>query len=188
MARNIRYLLIDASTGFIVSSHSVPPKLFRPADIPEGQRVVVPDNGVLPAGAARLDLRKVRKPINHVASVDHVMASWRRDETPESHRLEIVRGEAIDRLDRDHAARIAGVAGPLGALHAEKRRQAEAGDGPLVADEADRLAILANATQQDERLAAIERDRRAAKAAIRAATTEDEIKAALAASEKGNWK
>ena len=180
-SRNVRYVLVDIATGFVESRASVPREMFDEVQIPEGRRVVVPADGIVPGERVKLDLRKVRKPINFVASIADVQTAWRNDdEVPADLQFEITKAETIDELDWTYAERIEGLRGPLAALHAEKRRQAETGCGPLVADEADRLAILANAAVEDERIAAIERQRRAVKAAVKAATTDDEIKAALA--------
>lgn len=185
--RNIRCIFVDAATGFIVNRQSLPPRLFPPA-IPEGQRLVVPADRKIPTGPARLDLRKVRQPINHVASIDDVMAIWRPAAPSEAHRLDFERAKAIDALDGCFAARINAARGPMAAIHAEKRRQAEAGGGPLVADADDGAAILANAAREDEALAAIERERRKAKALLRAAKTEAELRGALATIEADGLK
>src|SRR5690606_31777920 len=139
-----------------------------------------PPYGVRPVSGDdfRVDLRKVRKKVNYVRSIASVCASTKT--LPGGVLLEICRDQAVDHLDRSHASRVAQLKGPLADIHAAKRRQAESGGGPLVADEADRLAILANAEAQDEQIAAIERERRRVKAALRAATSEDEIKAIMA--------
>lgn len=183
MSRNVRYVLVGAD-GFVTRRFSVPAGLV-PGEPPEGQRIVIIGDGILPRGRAKLDLRKIRKPVNVVASIGAVRSSWRAPEPSPEDRLEERRHGAIGRLDRDCAARAASIAGPLAALHAEKRRQAEAGaydraTMPLVADEADRLAILRRAQDEADAIAAIERRRRTIKAALKAAKTEDEIKAAMA--------
>jgi len=180
-SRNVRYVLVDIATGFVESRASVPRDMFDGMQPPEGKRLVVPADGVVPGERVKLDLRKVRKPINFVSSIADVQTAWRSDdEVPADLQFATTKGETIEALDRSYAERIEKVRGPLAALHAEKRRQAETGGGPLVADEADRLAVLANAAAEDERIAGIERQRRAVKAAVKAATTDDEIKAALA--------
>jgi MoxR-like ATPase len=102
---------------------------------------------------------------------------------PEHVIVDMERRKRIADLDQIYSERLAEIAGPLAAIHAEKRRQAEAGGGPLVADEADRLAILANAAAQDEAVAAIERERREVKALLRAAKSRNEL-AAIEASLK----
>lgn len=182
--KNRLYLTIDAETGFIVCRHSVPAERFPPADAPPGRKIVAAeDDQPLPPGPHRFDLRKLRKAVTVVPSFAAALSSWRPPERSARGRLDIARMDALEALDREYAMHIASLRGPLASLHDEKRRQAEAGGGPLVADEADRIAVLANAQKQDEQIALIEKQRRAIKAQLRAATTEDEIKAALAARE-----
>jgi len=88
-------------------------------------------------------------------------------------RADIARGPALDRIDRHYSRLVAEEIGPLGALHALKRAQAIAGGGPLL--DGDAAAVLDRATAQDERLAGLDRARRAMKSAVRAATTSAEI-------------
>lgn len=98
-------------------------------------------------------------------------------------RADVLRPEAEDRIDRVYAKKINDLIGPLGRLHQRKAERAILGrklGGPLVADEADRLAIIAAATKQDEAVAALDVERRQMKADVRAATTAAEIHALLA--------
>lgn len=173
--RSTFYLVIDGE-GRVVSHNRIPNEMFPP-DIAAGTRIVVPADGKGPETEVRVDLRKVRKPVNHVPSVEDVLTAWRPDPMPEHVILDVERRKRIAEVDEIYAERIAVLTGPLAAIHAEKRRQAEAGGGPLVADEADRLAILANAAAQDKAVAIIERERREAKALLRAANSRDELAA-----------
>ena len=91
-------------------------------------------------------------------------------------------------LDTEYAAHFAVVRGPLAVVHSEKRRQAEAGSGALIADEDDRVAILAAAAAEDIILAEIEGARRAKKAALRAATSMEELNSIMAATDVADKK
>lgn len=173
--RSTFYLVVD-NNGRIVSHNRIPNEMFPP-DIAAGTRIVLPADGKGPETDVRVDLRKVREPVNHVASIEDVLTAWRPDPMPEHVIVDMERRKRIAEVDRIYAERLAGIAGPLAAIHAEKRRQAEAGGGPLVVDEADRLAILANAAAQDEAVAIIERERREAKALLRATNSRDELAA-----------
>jgi len=178
----VAYILVDESSGHVLRSVSVPQRMF-PRPVPAGQRMVVLGDGKVPSTTQlRVDLRKVRQPMTFVAALDDVLAARQPEIRPRSAVIELMmqQSAAIARLDSEFVRRMDDLAGPLASLHAEKRRQAEAGGGPLVADEADRLAILANAARQDAALAALETKRRAIKVAIRAAATAGEIDAALA--------
>lgn len=180
MDQNVNYVLVDAD-GNVAEICSVPPELFA-SEPPEGRRIVVLADGVLPTTIQlRVDLRKLRKTVTTVATLADVLLLRQASPMPADHRLEMERGAAIAELDRRYAIKLQSVTGALSSLHAEKRRQAEAGGGPLVADEADRRAILENAAQQDQVLATIERERRGLKARLRAALTAEDIEAALAA-------
>lgn len=173
--RSTFYLVVD-NNGRVVSHNRIPNEMFPPA-LPAGTRIVVPADGKGPETDVRVDLRKVRKPVNYVASIEDVLTTWRPEPTPAHVILDMERRKHMAELDRIYAERLAGIAGPLAGIHAEKRRQAEAGGGSLVADEADRLAILANAAAQDEAVAIIERERREAKALLRAAKSRNELAA-----------
>jgi MoxR-like ATPase len=120
-------------------------------------------------------MRTVKRGINAVATIADVVTDWRPREMPGNLAFDHKRGLLIADLDKAYAAHLSSIIGPLAHLHTEKRRQAEAGGGPLVADAEDRLAILANAARQDEAIAEIERARREEKAKIRAMTTLEEI-------------
>lgn len=89
-------------------------------------------------------------------------------------RSKLYREKALDLIDRHYAARIDTVLGPMAALHMLKRIVPA---GELVAD---REAILQRAAEQDAELAAIDRERRDLKAAVRAAVSSTEIKALIA--------
>ena len=167
-------------TGVVTLRGSVPARLFASVDVPAGHRLVKPLDGIVPAGMVRLDLRKIRRERNEVSTIESVMAARQPDGLSSEQLLEVSRAKALAAVDQSYGLRMQSITGPFATLHAEKRRQAEAGGGPLVLDEADRLAILANAAAEDEAVGTIERQRRAVKAALKAATTEDEIKAALA--------
>lgn len=94
-------------------------------------------------------------------------------------RADAIRGKAEREVDALYARKLQEALGPLAALHALKRLSA-AGDGALADDDADRSAILRRAAEQDERLGALDRERRDMKRLIRAATTTAEIKAIVA--------
>lgn len=180
-SRNIRYGLVNVRTGEVQQWVSVPSEMFEDQVLPDGMRIVMPQDGLTPRCPVRLDMRKVRQPITVVATIESVLApTWAEDVLPAEAILEIARCNAVATLDHRFAARMAEIAGPLAAIHAEKRQQAEVGGGALIVDESDRLAILANAAAQDEAVAAIERQRRDVKARLRSAATEDEIAAILA--------
>lgn len=93
-------------------------------------------------------------------------------------RAAIARDPALTAIDKHFAKLIAAEIGPLGALHALKRAQAEAGVGALVAD--DRDAVLVRAAEQDARLAEIDQVRLSLKRRVRAASAAAEITAILA--------
>lgn len=98
-------------------------------------------------------------------------------------RADTLRPDAEVRIDRVYAKKINDLIGPLGRLHQRKAERAMAGPkrcGPLIVDEADRLAIIDAATKQDEAVAVLDVERRQLKAAVRAATTAAEINAILA--------
>lgn len=81
--------------------------------------------------------------------------------------------QAEEAVDRHFAQLISVELGPLGALYARKRAQAEAGTGALL--DGDREAILARAAEQDERVAKIDRERRDLKRRLRAAATAADV-------------
>lgn len=180
MPRNVAYAVFDKDTGLLVRGVSVPAD-FPQAEPIEGALIVYLADGVLPRSEVKVDRRKIKKPVTEVATLSDAILPWAPPPLPDEALLAMNRDTAISALDASYAEQIAGIAGPLAMLHAEKRRQAEAGGGPLVADEADKLAILANAQVQDEAIAALEQERRAAKQAIREATTTEEVAAALQA-------
>lgn len=182
---NIRYALVDEKSGLVTLRASVPARLYAEFDVPAGQRLVRPLDGKIPPHAVRLDLRKIRGVRNEVTSIESVLAARQPQAMSAAQMLDLRRAREIAELDLRYAARIDTLTGPLASVHSEKRRQAEAGGGPLVADEADRLAILENAALQDEAIAAVESERRRIKAAVKAATTEEEIEAALAITKEG---
>jgi hypothetical protein len=73
------------------------------------------------------------------------------------------------KIDEFFAIKIDAVLGPMAALHARKRVMVQAG---LIDDD----GISERAAEQDIVLLAIDKERRALKAQIRAASTSDEIK------------
>ncbi|MCO6050830.1 hypothetical protein NGM99_13685 [Mesorhizobium sp. RP14(2022)] len=95
-------------------------------------------------------------------------------------RLSLAVLDAETRIDQWFAGRIAMLIGPMAPLHALKRAQAETGGGALVADDADRQAILARAAEQDAQLAALDAQRRELKAQVRAAANPEQIAVPLA--------
>ena len=178
---NTRYLLVEQDTGAIAAYGSIPSEMFPPANVRSGLVVVrALDNRPPPIGEHRVLARHRKFPVNAVATFAKAFSAWRPPQPKADARLAMTRSAAIEKVDLLFADLLAKVTGPLVKLHAEKRRQAEAGGGPLVTDETDRLAILANAAAEDEAVARIERRRRTIKAALKAATTEEEITAALA--------
>lgn len=84
------------------------------------------------------------------------------------------RDKALAAIDAHYAARIEAILGPMAALHLLKRIVPS---GELVADKED---ILKRATEQDAALAAVDRERRNLKAAVRAAASSNDIKALIA--------
>lgn len=176
----ISYLLVNED-GFIARRCFVPEEMFPPQDIEDGITVVVAEDGIaLPPGQHRFDRRKLRNKVQRVSSYADALSTWRPDEQGEDSLVSRAMVDAEAVIDAAFARRMEAVRGPLAEIHAEKRRQAEAGGGPLIVDDADRLAILANAEAQDEQIAAIERRRREIKTALRAATSEDEIRTIMA--------
>lgn len=175
--RSTFYLVVN-DDGRVISHCLIPNEMFPP-EIAAGTRIIVPADGNGPETEVCVDLRKVSERVNHVESIKDVLA-WSEPAPSAVILLDIERRRHIAKVDEVYAQRIAAVAGPLAALHAEKCRQAEAGGGPLVADEPDRLAILANAGRENEAIAEIERQRRAVKALLRAAETDSDFAAALA--------
>jgi hypothetical protein len=173
---NVVYVLVDRKSGFTLGKVSVPPTLVEAVEIPDGQCAVVPMDQRMPEHAMRLDMRKVRKAINYVDSLESVQSTWRMD-APDAAiaSLEQKRDEAIDTLDTLALRRMVNVRGPLADLHSEKLRQALAGGGPLIVDEKDRASVLANAEAEAAKLGEIEAKRRTLKAELRAAKTEQEI-------------
>jgi hypothetical protein len=92
--------------------------------------------------------------------------------------IDAMRERAEMKIAACFAVRINAIIGPLGALHALKRQQAEAGGGALVNDDIE--AVKARVQAQDEQLAALDRARRALKARVRQAETAEDIAAVLA--------
>lgn len=88
-------------------------------------------------------------------------------------RADHLRDKALGQIDRHYAAKIDAVLGPMASLHLLKRIV------PSGAFVADKDAILKRAAEQDEILAAIDKERRELKAAVRAAATAAEIKALI---------
>jgi hypothetical protein len=100
-------------------------------------------------------------------------------------RSEIARPGAEQEIDDFFASKFHEIMGPMAALHALKRMQAEAGaDGALI--DGDRHAILDRAADQDAKVAALDRRRRDWKARIRAAATEREIEDLMKEFRNGN--
>lgn len=145
-----------------------------------GKKLVIVTDGKLPSHSQYvLKLDMMPEPVTYVEQFIDIVAV---DEMPTGQGkadLDTLKHDRIRELDQVYASRMASLKGPLENLHAEKRRQAEAGGGPLVADEADRLAILENAERQDSELAEVESERRVIKAHLRNARTEEEIAAVL---------
>lgn len=132
------------------------------------------------SGDWRVDLRRLCKDPLHRYAFDDLMVERRLGKTEQTAAVDRAKVEALAAIDATFAVRIAAIVGPLAALHAEKRRQAEAGGGPLIDGETDRAAILAKAAEQDARVAELDRERRAMKARVRAGATAAEINAILA--------
>lgn len=86
---------------------------------------------------------------------------------------------AVEAVDAYYADLVSAEIGPLGALHALKRAQAVSGEGPLI--DGDRESILARASEQDARLASLDRARRSLKQRIREAATAADIHTLLLA-------
>ncbi|MGX7874456.1 hypothetical protein ACVDG5_018340 [Mesorhizobium sp. ORM6] len=84
---------------------------------------------------------------------------------------------AETKIDDHFATKINAILGPMAALHARKRVLAAA---DLIDDKADQAAILDRSAEQDAVLLAIDEERRALKAKIRAAANSHEIKAIVA--------
>ncbi|MGN6773510.1 MAG: hypothetical protein ACTHJQ_27230 [Rhizobiaceae bacterium] len=86
-------------------------------------------------------------------------------------RADAARSAALAEVDRHYARKINAVLGPLAVIHMLKR------NGALVDNDAE--AIAARAAEQDEELAALDKERRAVKDRIRACTTAANIKTIL---------
>lgn len=178
-SQTISYVTVDAATGRTIGLFSVPRRLL-PKNPRAGEKIVIVTDGNLPAHTQYLlKLDMLPEPVTYVEQLADIIAANEMPAPKNKADLEAVRAAGIRDLDLSYAERMASMTGPLSTLHAEKRRQAEAGGGPLVANEADRLAILENAERQDSELAEMESERRAIKARLRNATTEEEIAAAL---------
>lgn len=88
-------------------------------------------------------------------------------------KIDRIRPLAENKVDEFFAGRINAILGPMAALHSRKRLLALSG---LIEDGE---AVLAKATEQDAAILALDRERRALKVLIRAATNSDEIFAAM---------
>ncbi len=171
------YVVACARTGAVLQLVTAP-KRALPSGPDAGQKIIVITDGNLPKHSQYvLKLDMLSEPVTYVDQFADIVATDGWPTRGDNSDLEVRRCEIIAEIDRSYAERLAAVAGPLMSLHTEKRRQAEAGGGPLVMDEADRLAILVNAARQDEAIAEIERQRRAVKAQIRRAATSAELDA-----------
>lgn len=167
---NLRFLVVG-NDGYTRKWMSLPESEFPP-ELDEDERIVVPD--VMPSGqVSRLDMRKVRRAINRVGSINDVMA--KAEPVPAAILLDKAISDKCLEIDQQFAALIAQLVGPFAALHAEKRRQAEAGGGPLVAGEEDRLAILERVAEQDAALSTLDANRLKLKAAVRAAKSPEAV-------------
>lgn len=178
MPRNLAYAVFDAGTGLLASIVSIPAGSPKPEAI-EGSLIVIVADGKLPRREVKVDRRKIKAAVTEVETISDVLLSWSPPPMHPAARLSMSKAAAINAIDVDYAERLKTVAGPFAAIHAEKRRQADAGGGPLIVDEDDRAAILANAAKQDEKIASIESERRDLKTRIRAASTTEEIDAIM---------
>lgn len=95
-------------------------------------------------------------------------------------KVEALRPQAENFVDKHFKHKIEAAIGPMGILHALKRIEAERAGSALIDDDEDRAAILRKASEQDEAIAQLDAQRRSAKAAIRSATSTQEIEAVLA--------
>lgn len=87
-----------------------------------------------------------------------------------------MREASATKIDALYACKIAAALGPVHAIHALKRQQALAGlVGGIVTSEEDRELILERAREQDDQLAKLDAERRAAKAALHKLTTVADI-------------
>ncbi len=177
--RNINYVVIDAETGLVKEVVSIPPDQFPLREATKTERIVVPADGILPGEPVRFDLRKVRKTVNAVETLAGIMSKANPEPIAEVHRVNVRRNAQLRSIDALYADRMSRLLGPLGFLHAEKLRQAEAGGGPLIVDETDRQAILANAEAESKAIAALEQERRSFKVQLRSALTIDQIEAIM---------
>jgi hypothetical protein len=171
--RTVAYVLIGPD-GEVVERH----RCMRdrvPEAAPEGHKIVVMADGSLPPAEAKFDGRKIRKARTEIATVEEGLSANQRPAVPEDALVRKKQRAALGRVDQEFARRYAEILGPFAAIHAEKLRQAQAGGGPLIADEQERQDVLTKAAEQEELLVAVEKERMAAKAALREATTLGEI-------------
>lgn len=164
---NIRYVSIDAS-GFVVGRFSIPKDM--PMEIPQGLKIVVPRDRQIPAGEIRFDLRKVRKDVNIVESIDDVRASW----TPLEPSLDGIKLQKIEQLDIQYARTFESIRGPLARIHDWKRQKAEKNPKDLEAE-----AIIQAASAEDQHLDRLETERRDKKQRMLDASTIEEVEAIL---------
>jgi hypothetical protein len=179
LSRNIFYLVVDYA-GTIQSMGSVPASRFEDIKLEKRRRLIIPEDGKPPENAAaKLNVKGLPTGVISVPSLAEITIPV---EPPSAEVvLELRRSETLAIVDAFFASAFASIRGPLAELHAEKRKQAEAGGGPLIVDEEDRVAILAKAKAQDDQIAKLEQERRTTKAALVAAVTIEEIAAIIGA-------
>jgi len=175
--KQVSFLVFEVATGAIRLIGSAPEDtLGRYTEGDDSQRLVTLTDTDIVVGDYVVDLAKLEAASEPCAFADITVEIL----PPPEVLLQRARDDAEWRLDKHFAGMIASELGPLADVHVRKRRQAEAGGGPLVDDETDRAAILDRAAEQDARLAEFDRRRRRLKAEIRTARTVDEVAAALA--------
>jgi hypothetical protein len=158
----------------------VPASRFEDIKLEKRRRLIIPEDGKPPENAAaKLNVKGLPTGVISVPSLAEITIPV---EPPSAEVvLELRRSETLAIVDAFFASAFASIRGPLAELHAEKRKQAEAGGGPLIVDEEDRVAILAKAKAQDDQIAKLEQERRTTKAALVAAVTIEEIAAIIGA-------
>lgn len=167
--------IVVSPDGAIQMRGECPPEMLHEYDGGRAARVVVLRAGA-PLGDWRIDMRRLRRDPDHRHDFHAIAVTRKIGRAEAAMRVVIARLEAVELIDRHFAGLLTG---PLADVHARKRRQAEASGGTLVDGDADRMAILARAAEQDERLAALDRQRRALKADVREAETLEAVQVVL---------
>lgn len=176
MNKNITYVVIG-SDGLVKRRASTPESRLPTPN--QGDKIVVFEDKRLPFAGAKFDLRKLRNDVNTLESFERGLTKTSKPVqlTPEMIFRKKVR-RALESVDAQFAQAYKDIKGPMADIHAEKKRQAETGGGPLIASEEERQIVLTNAAAEDEQIATMERIRLETKARIREAKTLEELRLA----------